>query len=347
MLRVLGFARLGGNAGISAPRLIWPLEELNKRSDFECKWVDQDTFRKLVASGNETEMVGYDLYVMARLHAPIQSREQDFFFAGEKGKVLYEVDDDLTCHHRDFGYGDYVEATARAADAVTVSTRGLGDVMSQFNRHVHVLPNHVKTSFYIEQSMKAKRRKDNIVVGMVGTRTHFADWLQVIEPLKRLKAKYGDKVTVACGGYCPPYMDAIDDVLHFENVPFSLYPRLVRQFDIRLCPLEPIEDDPFNISKSPISALEAMAAARPVGHKVGGAVAVVSDHPVFRGTVNAGNGVLVKAGEWYDVLDELIGDRPTRDKLSVKGHKWVCKNRDVAQTAPLWARAYKEVCSAI
>ena len=118
MLRVLGFVRLAGNAGISAPRVIWPLEELNKRSDFECRWIDKKNFREMVFSGQEKQLTGYDLYVIARLHAPIQSRERDFFFAGKTGKVLYETDDDLTCRHRDFGFGDYVAMTATATKAI-------------------------------------------------------------------------------------------------------------------------------------------------------------------------------------------------------------------------------------
>ena len=103
-------------------------------------------------------------------------------------------------------------------------------------------------------------------------------------------------------------------------------------------------DDPFNDSKRPIAALEAMSSARPVGRKTGGAIPVCSDHLVYRGTVNnRGNGFLVKDDEWFDALDMLVSDDVARGIVSVKGHSWVRKNADIKDHAEEWRSVYAQI----
>jgi glycosyltransferase involved in cell wall biosynthesis len=119
---------------------------------------------------------------------------------------------------------------------------------------------------------------------------------------------------------------------------------VIRQFDVVCCALDP--NDIFNKSKSAIKALEAMAAKRrlPCG-KFGGAVPVCTDMSVYRRAVNHGhNGLLVDNDQWYAALKKLVTDRSYTTRLSVQGHNWVRRNRDIAQGWKLWESTYRRMC---
>lgn len=336
-IKVLAFVKLGGHVAVSTVRTIWPLMELSKRADFDCKFIENAQVIDILSKGEENEKLGgYDLYVLSRLHGPI-GEEDPFVFC--TGRIVYEIDDDLTDTYRDFGEAEWVKGTINRVSAVTVSTPYLGKMMAKYNKPVHVCPNYLHTDFYKQTSMAATRLDDRLTIGLVGTRTHWGDWIEVLPDLKKIKEKYPDVQIIACG-YNPPYLEGVIDSF-YGALPFPQYPNLLRQMDIRLCPLD--SSDQFNLSKSPIAALEAMASARPSGDKVGGAIPVCSDHPVFRGTVNNGNGRLAKDGEWFPILEELIEDKKGREELAVKGHRWVCKERDLTQGAQHWARAFHSI----
>jgi glycosyltransferase involved in cell wall biosynthesis len=299
--------------------------------------VENTQVQNILAAGEEHEKLGgYDLYILSRLHGPIAD-EDPFYFC--TGRIVYEIDDDLTDTHRDFGEEKWIAGTVERVNAITASTPYLAELMGRYDRPVFVCPNHLKTDFYRETSLAAERIDDRLTIGLVGTRTHWGDWIEVLPALKKIRDKYSEVQIVAIG-YNPPYLE---NVIHafYGGLPFHQYPHLLRQIDIRICPLDP--GDEFNLSKSPISALEAMAAARPVGVKTGGAIPVCSDHPVFRGTVNRGNGRLVKDGAWFPVLEELIRDKKGREALAVKGHRWVNKERSLEQGVKHWAHAFRTI----
>lgn len=342
-MKILAFVKLGGNTAISAVRTLWAMRELNKRKGVECKVVD-DGYIQEVVSGKipEETLFGYDLYILSRIHGK-PGRASPFADLTRNGaKLLYDTDDDLTDTSRDMGYGEWVEETIKLTDAVTVSTRNLKDVYSQYGKPTYVIPNLLDTAFYKSVSLSTKRAipKDKVVIGLVGTRTHWGDWMIPLDAIKRIKAKY-PQVFFICGGFIPKYYQGMVDSF-IAPVQFALYPAMLRQIDIRLCPLE---DTAFNASKSPIAAMEAMASARPIGKKqLGGAVPVVSDCSVFRGTVNhRHNGLVVNGEGWYDAIGQLILDKPLRNKLSATGLRWVRRERDICKGVDQRLHIYRQI----
>lgn len=331
-IKVLGFIRTGGSRAIGAIRTLWPLIELHRRADFECTYIESSQMDAIIKADRVDQLIGYDLYVLGRLHGPVNGQDP---FPFVSGKLVYETDDDLTDEHRDFGVGQWVGETVALCDAVTTSTKHLSIVMQRYGKPTYTLPNYLNTGWYGKVSADAERINDSLTIGLIGTRTHWGDWLIVLDALKRIKADY-PQVTIACGGYRPPYLEDVVDVM-YAPLPFEQYPAMLRQVDVRLCPLD--SEDKFNLSKSPIAALEAMAATRPLGDKVGGAVALCSHHPVFKGVPTT----LVQDGGWYDAIAALIEDTRRRHEIAISGHKWVRKHRDVRQGAKLWARAYHEI----
>lgn len=342
-MKVLVFVKLQGNAAISTIRTLWPMRELNKLGGFQCSHVTVNQLQQMIQEGKTDQIEDFDLYVLSRLHAPTDEGSKPFAKEREKGaKFVYETDDDLSGDYRDYGVAEWVEDTVAFCDAVTVSTPHLKKVMERHGKPVHVLRNFIDTEFYGAMSMGATRRADKVTIGLVGTSTHWPDWMQVAEPLKRIKADY-PHVRVCCIAYRPEYLKEVTD-LFFGGLPFDLYPALLRQIDIRLCPLD--TSDAFNRSKSSIAALEAMAAARPLGKRAGGAIPICSGNglKVYKDAIRHGhNGLLVKDGDWYGAIASVLDDARYRRRLAMNGLRWVRRYRDIKVGAHLWGEVYREV----
>ena len=339
-MRVLGISKGGGAMGISVPRLLWPLRELNKRPDFFCRAVGDTEIRNMILAQTESQLDGYDLYVFSRVQGQGPCPFEKALAQG--ARFVYETDDDLTDDYRAQGWEPWVRQTVAWCDAVTTSTEPLADQMGRYKKPVYVLPNYIDTTWYSSVSQSTRRIEDGLTIGLAGTQTHFFDWCEVLEALIHIREKY-PHVNVACLGYKPAYMDQVPGLIHFAPVPFQAYPALLRQIDIRLCPLD--MKDRFNYSKSDIAAIEAMAAGREVRHKrLGGAIPVCGRGSIYEQSVQDGvNGLLVEDGGWEEGIERLITDKGLRTRLSVQGYNWVRENRDLAQGTRLWAEAYKEI----
>ena len=330
-----------GLMGIAAYRAFWPIRALNSTPHFSNSIVvGNDDIVHLIKARQLHRLAGYDLYVLQRMQVPPQgagplvSRLRKF-----GGKVIFDTDDDLTNEHRDLGYDGWMESVVSLCDAVTVSTPALGKVMEQYGKPVYVLPNHIDTAMFAQVSQSAERVFDKLTIGTIGGRTHWGDYIQLKEPLLRIKAEHDAEIVI--GGYNPPYFREIEPSA-FSTTSFEAFPGLLRQFDIRLCPLD--TEDPFNASKSACSILEASAAVRPVGKKTGGAAVVCSNIKQFRRVAQHGhNALIVKDGDWYTPIKRLIENRILRQKIQLNALKWVKKHRDISLAGPLWARAYMEV----
>jgi glycosyltransferase involved in cell wall biosynthesis len=73
---------------------------------------------------------------------------------------------------------------------------------------------------------------------------------------------------------------------------------------------------------------------------------VCTDMPVYRRVVNhMHNGMLISNNDWYEALLLLIEDKQLRTKLSLQGHKWAKKNRDISTGYKHWENLCKKVVS--
>jgi glycosyltransferase involved in cell wall biosynthesis len=255
---------------------------------------------------------------------------------------VFDTDDDLTDEFRDLGSGDDFVATIRAMDVVTVSTPYLAERIKKYtSRKPHVLPNHIDFEWFSKVSRECRRRVPGLTVGLIGTASHYDDWIYPVKALARL-AEHNRDVTVVVAGYMPDYLREIGAV-ELQGVPYHMYPTLMRQFDVVCCSLDP--HDEFNKSKSAIKHLEASAAERVLPNgKIGGAVAVCTDMSVYRRTVNhRKNGMLIPNDGWFDTLDELVRDERLRMTLAENGYKWVRKHRDIKEGYKMWARLYRRL----
>jgi len=317
-----------------------------KCRDIDGQSISAEDMGKALAAGIADRLKGKDIYLLPRLH-----KENGFIPFIEYvhewgGKVIFDTDDDLTDDHRRLGSGEDFKFTAKHSDYVTVSTAYLAKRMEPIiGYRPTVLPNQIYVPWFSKCSMEATRKKPNFTVGFVGTSTHYEDWKYPVEALRKLAAKHPD-IILGVAGYIPDYLKDLPSSMAFQPVPYQAYPRLLRQFDVICCSLSP--DDEFNKCKSAVKALESMSAARVLSNgKIGGAVPVCTDMPVYRRAVqNRNNGLLVSNEDWYDALELLVRDKREYNRLSVRGLKWVTKNRNMDTAGwKKWARVYRQVAN--
>lgn len=344
MINLMAFVRTTNKHGLSPVnyyRALLPIGMLGRKSNrFNIDVLTQDDVRRILANGASNHLLGRHIYVISRLYR--EEGRQEFFDAIHEhgGRVVFDTDDDLTCDHRELGRGDEFKKMLETVDLVTVSTPYLSRQVSKYTGYKPpVLLNHVDAGWFSAASMAAERKVPGLTVGFIGTASHEADWNFPVRALTRIAGEHPE-VTIVTAGFVPTYLENFSNIVKLDPVPYSRYPGLMRQFDVVCCSLDP--NDEFNKSKSSIKALEAMAAARVLPNgKVGGAVPVCTNMPVYRRTVNKYNGVLTDNNGWYKALLELITDEQLRYRLAVQGHKWVKKNRDMATGYRAWANVYR------
>jgi len=348
MISVLAWVRAEARRGISPVnwyRAYGPLTWLQEKrpKNFHIQVFDREEVMQMTVEQFE----GWDIYFSSRFYSNQGLNEFVNAIHGNGGKIVFDTDDDLSGATRAFERGDeFQDMLARGCDLVTVSTPYLADVVAQYtDKPIKVLPNHLDIAHWKNVSLKARRDPQitGISVGLVGTSSHQNDWIYPVEALNRLALEYEDRVTIVVGGFFPDYLKDIPNCVAIQPMQYHAYPKMVRQFDIVCCALDP--DDKFNLSKSAIKSLESMAAARvlPSG-KIGGAVPVCTNMPVYRRAVNhRHNGLLVENTDWYEALKLLIEDEQLRTKLSIQGHKWVCKNRDLATGCLKWGKVLQDL----
>jgi len=319
--------------------------------DAKCRDIDgvsvsSENFAYALAKGVVDQFKGKDLYILPRLHHARGFLPFVEYVHEWGGKVIFDTDDDLTDDYRRLGTGDDFKFTAKHADHVTVSTSYLAKRMETvIGYRPSVLANQIYFPWFSEVSLKTNRINPEFTVGFVGTSTHYEDWKYPVEALRKLAAKHPDMI-IGIAGYIPDYLKDLPNSAAFHPVPYEKYPGLMRQFDVVCCALDP--DDEFNKCKSAVKAIESMAAARPLSNgKIGGAVPVCTDMPVYRRAVNnRNNGLLVSNDDWYDAMELLVRDRRVYNKLSASGHKWVEQNRNMDTTGwKKWAKVYRQVAN--
>lgn len=301
-------------------------------------------FNMLGNEAAENMFLGHDIYHISRLYRRKGLQEFVDAIHDSGGLCVFDTDDDLTEEFRELdGKGDEFLETCKAFDLVTVSTPFLAD---RIERHLGyrpiVLPNQIDVDWFRETSAEGKRMVDGLTVGFIGTSSHEDDWIYPVEALKRIGEEYPE-ITVIAAGYTPKYLYDLPNLRSLGGVPYYGYPALIRQLDIVCCSLD--DEDVFNLSKSGIKALEAMASERvlPNGRK-GGAVPICTDMTLYRRVVNHGhNGYLTSNDRWYEALKHVIENEQERLAVAQRGYKWVKKNRDIRDNYVLWMRTYKNL----
>jgi hypothetical protein len=242
------------------------------------------------------------------------SRWQQLAAQVNRLRLVFELDDDLwridpssPIAHRFFngpGVQDRLEANLRVADAVTVTTEELADVVRPLNANVHVIPNYLPA--WLLQHERP-RREGVVTIGWGGSSTHAMDVGEVGAQLRQVMTRNPQTELHLMGS---DYAQAMG-VRGRERVRFSEWTSSVPEYwrsvdyDVMLAPLKP---SIFNRSKSPLRPMEAAFLGIPV---------IASNFGPYADFVKDGlTGYLVSRDhEWGKRLRELCNDAAMREEM--------------------------------
>ena len=196
----------------------------------------------------------------------------------------------------------------RLCDGVTVSTQYLASTVRRFTpAPVEVVPNAIDAGWFQEQQAGMARTLPGPVIGWAGGNRPDADLEQMAVAWGRIARRYPD-VTFAVMGHDPPVVREHVPHERLVRVPWlhpEDYPKGLVGIDIGCCPLQ---ETPFNRSKSPVKAFE---------YALSGA-AVVASPTVYRHCIDGGRtGFLVEtAAAWEEAIALLIRDEGVRRTLA-------------------------------
>ncbi len=329
------FATDGMPLSCSYIRLLQPLQHPSIAAEFD------------ISSGLMLTEEAVDAVIVERLWHPhrmtIAMAEDLIATIRAKGaKLIYTLDDNLLDLHRDELHSGFpsevdrlvVRLLLQAADAVIVSTEPLQQRCLQFNRRVFVVRNQLDERLF--PVLPKPRDYDDIVIGYMGTFSHFDDLLSILGPLRSAMRRHQGKVRFEMVG-----ITTNRAVLSlFEGYPYRIvhtgndyhYPNFIPWARRELCwdiALAPLSDRPFNQYKSEIKYLD---------YGLLGFAGIYSDNNVYRNAVRHGeNGLLAKddAG-WTEALDMLITDRNYRHQLVHNAFADVSQHRTWATQNVHW-----------
>lgn len=196
----------------------------------------------------------------------------------------------------------------RLCDGVTVSTQYLGSTVRRFTAApVEVVPNAIDAGWFSQQQAGVQRTHPGLTIGWAGGNRPDADLEEMAVAWGRIARRYPD-VTFAVMGHDPPVVRREVPPERLVRVPWlhpEDYPKGLVGIDIGCCPLQ---ETPFNRSKSPIKAWE---------YALSGA-AVVASPTVYGKVIGDGeNGLLASdAADWEAHLAFLVQHADAREALS-------------------------------
>lgn len=268
---------------------------------------------------------------------------------GAGGRLIYEIDDDLTdakaLEVRGYS-GDAHKLTERvlsyaeAADIITVSTPHLASVLSDYKDKIIVVPNRIDAKLWKKSLSEINRNSHPIKIGYVGTPTHTEDLKMVQDVIVELEKR--DDISVEVIGAfqrIKPLFGKRIGLPHNSVYPiFTEWLQKVAQWDIVIIPLV---DDSFNQSKSYLKFVECAAL---------GTAIVCSDNPEYRQVAVDGKNCLMVPNDknaWAKALNQLIDDPSLRESLARNAHRECYENWTVQHSKDIYEIVLNRALNAV
>jgi len=220
-----------------------------------------------------------------------------------------------------------LERGLRIADAVTVTTQHLAEVVSRFNANVFVLPNCIDLNLITYQRTKAER----LTIGWAGGSSHLNDFASMRSNLRQFLRRHPEVDMHFVGQDYRELFKLPNTRWTGWNANLVDYLHTL-DFDIGVAPLAYNE---FNKSKSDIKVLEYASLGIPVVASAFG--------PYADSVVHGETGFVVKhSHEWSTYLRVLVEDHQLREAMSITAKLWA-SNRTIQGNAWRWELAYRTV----
>jgi hypothetical protein len=256
-----------------------------------------------------------------------------------KFRLIFELDDDMwNLHPTNVSALEHftpeavtlMETNIAAADAVTVTTDHLAEVVRRFNQNVCVVPNCVDSALLTHQRPTAAR----VTIGWTGGNSHLVDFAPVQDELKSFLRRNPAVDTHFIGANFGELVGRLE-TRHtgWSHNLVEYYGGI--DFDIGIAPLA---YHAFNKSKSDLKVLEYAALGIPV---------VATDFGPYSDSVQHGvTGFLVKQPhEWARYLRDLVNDEQMRTEMGNNARRWAA-TRTIQANLWRWETAYRSAIEA-
>jgi glycosyltransferase involved in cell wall biosynthesis len=219
-------------------------------------------------------------------------------------------------------------------DAVTVSTEHLATVVRCFtDRPVIVVPNAIDLDRF-QAAAQLQERDRPVTIGWAGGNRPDVDATQLAIAWSRVADRYPDIRFVVGGFPLKALLQSVpeDRLIHVPKLPLSVYPQVYGLIDIGCAPLN---DEPFNHSKSPIKAMEYAAAG----------AAVCASPIVYNDLITPWeDGILCRtADEWDRALSVMVEDGEWRRNMASRLLDKVEREHSLATQVDQWPIAWAEI----
>ena len=231
--------------------------------------------------------------------------------------IVFDFDDaiwllDISEGNKHFAFLKRPQKTAtivRLADMVIAGNDFLAEYARRFNTRVVTIPTTLNTSEF--KPVDRALVKNTVCIGWTGSLTTIKHFELAIPVLKRLKDKYGERLSFKVIGATPSFTNGLDLNPHAWSAENEIED--IRDIDIGIMPLP---NDEWSKGKCAFKGLQYMAMGIPAVMSAVGANSVLIDDGV--------NGYLAThEEEWFDKLSRLIDNPELRKKLGFQGRKTI------------------------
>lgn len=350
------FGWTSNNGPVAWYRVQQPLRVLNEQG-YSCAWGRYLPHELYPGARGDTELKNRAV-ILGQFVAEEQPSMLWRDLAAEGQRLFYEMDDDVfhidpsnpahTAYHPELLHR--ISANLKVSTGVIVTRRPLADVVREHtDAPVYVIPNYIPEWLLrhrkprhdhllpdeADSVARSYWKRTATVVGWAGSSNHFMDWQHYLPRLiqwiqredKSILHIMGDiEYFLADARSVPPgritglgWIDGVEDYLQKIN------------FDVGVAPLR---QHPFNLSKSPIKALELAALGIPI---------VASDvGPYHDFVIHGETGLLFRRpGEMAEHLSTLVHDPELRAQMGANA-KAVARAHTYERNAWKWAEVLLE-----
>ncbi|MCV6639021.1 glycosyltransferase [Candidatus Albibeggiatoa sp. nov. NOAA] len=271
-------------------------------------------------------------------------------------KLVYETDDDLyNIFKKPDMHGNYakdavdaLEVVTRDADLVVASSPKLQQQIREMNQNTLCVPNSLDEQIWLAQDNgqfvqpRPQSSDGKIHILYMGTKTHTEDLMLVKAAYQKIKAEYGEKVSLDVIGGVPDGMQIFADNLISKATDSNLddYPTFVqwmRDNNHWHFGIIPLTNNNFNEKKTYIKFLDYAALGVP---------AICSDIDPYNEIVRDGeNGLIVKnnTDAWYQAIKRMIDQVELREQLAANAFQTLVDKHILHHTAKDFAEPYKKL----
>lgn len=333
--------------GCSYIRLLIPLAHPKNEGQFE------------ITYGVDFDEGVSDIYIVERLWKPditLQIAENLVQKIRRSNKLLiYSIDDNLLDlnHLNDNSLSPSVEQKnivrffAREADGLLVSTDELKSRLVHLNDKIAVVGNAIDERLFRKQDIRIPEKESNIkVIGYMGTHSHDADLMMILQALRGILKKYRNSVKLELIGVLANAsilklfnglpVEILDVNGNHEYTSFIQWMRENVHWDLAIAPLE---NNSFTRCKSDLKFLDYSALGIP---------GIYSKTLPYEGSIqHLTNGYMTSnnTDEWYTSLETMLNNDELRRGIADKAYEYVYSKRTLEHRADEWFKAITSIVS--